>query len=481
MSTEKFSLMAIMLYFCIGCSAICWGEERTIDDPKAYQVERNSPQIFKHLVNEQENIEKSLYQELLKRQADFSMLLEAKYHLISGNIEKAEFFLKRFSPKRKEMELLKNRYLAIIAFIKDDYVGMLDYLQDGIYNNLAYYPHICLMKSLGEMTLRQRKAFKNEFSLCSPLTSRFSRNDQLWYESLAKLFERNYSTLKGGDLDTISKSLEDNEIIRPWLKLALYSNRESMIIPLISRIPGNAYHSHSVRELLGLIYYRLGEESKALEFIDDLSGPNAENIKGNIDLLKGRDELAFGHFKLALQKKENSLNAVERALPLSWKLGQWKEGLSLLARIVDRQTDIKKKLSLNTAFQIRMNNFHRAFDQLKELRYYFKNESPKEVAQMHAYTAFMVNNKEEGLKNANIACRKNDGLMCYAEMELSIWEDLTKTIARDEEIYTDKEITMDNLKAVAEITPMHEEHLIDQRDIEELDSSLLGIELTKTQ
>jgi hypothetical protein len=57
--------------------------------------------------------------------------------------------------------------------------------------------------------------------------------------------------------------------------------------------------------VISFIYSRLHDNKKALSFIDDIDSPNAENIKGNIRLRNKEYELAFGHFKLALNKKED--------------------------------------------------------------------------------------------------------------------------------------------------------------------------------
>ncbi len=49
------------------------------------------------------------------------------------------------------------------------------------------------------------------------------------------------------------------------------------------------------------------------------------------------------------------------------------------------------------------------------------------------------------------------------------WENLGKTMNRDEVIFSDKEMTLDSLKEKKEIIPLKETISVDQRDIEELD------------
>ncbi len=196
-------------------------------------------------------------------------------------------------------------------------------------------------------------------------------------------------------------------------------------------------------------------------------------------MIKGQYELAFGHFKLALLKKENSKNAIERALPLAWLLGQYKDGLSLLSRILDEETDIRKKVLLNTAFQVRLNNFLRSQQQMRSLKMLFQGELPKEAAIMGSYTSLMNDDVKLAYTHANNACRKNDGLNCWFLFQNLIWEDLAKTMRRDEHTYSDNEVTLSLLKEKAEVAPITETLLIDQKDIEELDGvevQLLGKE-----
>ena len=61
------------------------------------------------------------------------------------------------------------------------------------------------------------------------------------------------------------------------------------------------------------------------------------------------------HFKLALAKKEDSQNAIERALPLSWILGQWRDGLDLLQKVKSYAGNERNIDALKIAFLIRDN------------------------------------------------------------------------------------------------------------------------------
>ena len=72
---------------------------------------------------------------------------------------------------------------------------------------------------------------------------------------------------------------------------------------------------------------------KAFEYIEGLSSPNSENIRGNLFLAQKKYELAYAQFKLALKRKVNSQNSLERIIPISWMLKQWKDGLEYIDKL----------------------------------------------------------------------------------------------------------------------------------------------------
>ncbi|MEK6626410.1 MAG: hypothetical protein AABY86_15680, partial [Bdellovibrionota bacterium] len=417
--------------------------------------------------------------ELSARKQDFLNLLEAKNYLINGQVKRAQFFLEKWRPKGLGIQMVRNRYLALTYFIQDRFADMNEILNNKFFSNVTYYPQVCMLKFMGAIMAKDRHKMKEEFFTCGTHTFRYSNTEHMWLESLYKFASGDLLALKGRDLSYFARDLDDSNILRIWMKLGLYTNRERYLQPFLQQMPAEAYQSHKTRELLGLIYYRLGDDKKALEFVEDLSGPNAENIKGNIEMTKGQHELAFGHFKLALLKKENSKNAIERALPLAWILGQYKDGLSLLSRILDQETDIRKKVLLNTAFQVRLNNFQRSHQQMRSLKMLFQGELPKEAAIMGSYIALMNEDIKLAYLNAENACRKNDGLNCWFLFQGLIWEDLSKTMKRDEQTYSDTDVTIAQLKEKSTEGPPKETLLIDQKDIEELDGievQLLGQE-----
>jgi hypothetical protein len=60
-------------------------------------------------------------------------------------------------------------------------------------------------------------------------------------------------------------------------------------------------------------------------------------------------------------------------------------------------------------------------------------------------------------------------------MKLSQWDNIGKTIQRNDDIFSDTSMTIDTLKSAVKSTPLIEESNIDQETIEELDSQTISI------
>ena len=254
-------------------------------------------------------------------------------------------------------------------------------------------------------------------------------------------------------------------------------NKEDFLFRNLKNLPPRAYENSRIRELVGLVHYRTGDSKKAFDFIEDLDTPNAENIKGNIKLSEKKYELAFGHYMLALKRKQNSLNALERAIPLAWIVGNWDDGLKLLRRILTTKDNEKKVLVLDTLFRIRKEKFQESAAQIRYLDEKYLNKAPFELELMKSYV-FLRNKENKPFHSSSTrTCRDFDGLSCWLSLQSGIWDNIGQTINRKEKIPNGHELNIDLIREKMTIEEMDEVHYVDQRDIEELDSSLVQVKL----
>ncbi len=414
-----------------------------------------------------------IQQEYKVKSQDIFSLQQAKTAIINGDLELAYFFLSKVNSRRSDLKLVKNRYLSFIKFIEGDYKESYNLISSNQYNINQFYQQICLMRIINLVALDDLKLFKDEMAACQNATLDYSPNNHFWLKQISNIKEKNRDLLKGNLILKLRETLADNNYIKIWMKLALFINREDVIISKLASFPAESYKDKEIRELVGFAYYRLGNVEKATEFIEDIETPNADNIRGNINLSQNKLELAFGHFKLALKKKQNSQNALERGIPLSYLLGQWDEGLMMLERSVTGE-DEKKKIALQTVLNIRKEDIETSRKLISVLEYKFNNQIPYEVILMDTYVSLKEGNQERLSASAANGCDKDEGLHCWLYMKLLDWENIGKTMTREEPTLTG-EFNLDDLKGQGEIIPLDDNIMIDQKDIEELDSSEVNL------
>jgi hypothetical protein len=407
---------------------------------------------------------------------DYKNLLLAKRGLINGELNITKHYLGKIDDSDTTILSIKLRYLAIIEFIKGNFQKVIQLLSNRVYREVKDYKHICLLKVIAMMTQKITNELRIEISKCRDYNKDKTINESMWLSNIESLKLNDLKSVAGMNTSDIRKIIRDQELIRIWLKTGLYLGEDKLISKNISALPGSIYRSKRFRELMGFYWYRLGDYKKALSFVEDINSANSDNIRGNINLEEKKYELAFGHFKLALQKKANSINSLERAIPLAWSLEQWKDGNNLIGRLVDYGIDKNKLKALEIAFQIRQGNYKLAKRNLNVLDAAYKGQPPLIVTQMQSYVAFRLNDVQMLKLMSDRACKKDDGLNCWIQGQLLIWENISKTAKRNDLTKGNNKFLIDSLKAKVEITPIKEEIIIDQYDIEELDSKKITVD-----
>lgn len=433
-------------------------------------------------------VETELQNEAFERGSDLENLLRAKYRLINGDLRMTKFYLNRIDDKKRKLYPIKIYYQSLVSFIEGDFEQSLIHLKNNHLNDVFNYPKVCLLKLINYMAVNDTESINKEKNNCMFYTAKNSKNDQYWLDTMIKLKLKDSAGVRKNILTDVEYTLSDDEMAKLWLKTGLYLNKEKSMLDLISLLPESSYQSKRLREIVAFMYLRSGKSSdhqKALAFIDDIDSANAENIKGNINLQNKEYELAFGHFRIALQKKQDSSNSLERAIPLAWILSQWTDGLTMLESTPNKKLDPRNVRAIRIAFLIRDKKFEIAQKELTLLKIDFQHAPPFEVNIMDSYVALMMGATEKKFdrrkaeESSEKSCKDFDGISCWTSLQFIQWENLGKTIKRNEEIITDKELSIESLKEKKTHEPLKEIQTVDQRDIEELDGQ--SIELMKVQ
>ena len=429
--------------------------------------------------------ESNVNRELYNVQADIENLYRSKYNMVNGNLKNARFYLNKIDENRTTLTNVKKRYLAIIEFLEGNFTRSLEALNHKIYFDSYHNGHICLLKLLNYMAINDTDAIKREKDQCISYTINYSKNDLYWLDTMIKLKLKDEKGLKKNMMTEFGFTIGEDEVSRIWLKTGLYLNKEKDLLDLIAVLPENSYQSKRIREMIAFLYLRTGtaeNKTKALSFVDDIDSANAENIKGSINMQNKEYELAFGHFKLALSKKQDSINSLDRAVPLAWLLNQWKDGLDMLARNTNKNVDPRNKKAIKAAFLIRDKRYDEAHAELTLLKNEFKNDPPSEISIMDSFVSLIVGAKDKKYdkrkveESAEKACRAFDGINCWISLQHIQWDNLGKTVLREDETFSDSQITIEALKEKKELKTLVENNTVDQRDIEELDGRSVKIE-----
>lgn len=451
---------------------------------KADELELKEIQLVGEEYSLDASMEASLTFENNQRQIDLYNLQKGKFKLINGDLKMAEFYLNRINDKTSLLTSIKKKYLATIYFINGRFDKSIGELNHDVFASNDHYAENCLLRVINFMAVNDMEAINKEAVSCKFYTAKYTKNDHFWLDTMIKLKQKDMAGVNRNLMVNTDDVINDEEMSKLWLKTGLYLNKEKSILDLIEILPETAYRSKRLREIIGLMYLRAGQPEKAKAFVEDITTANSENIKGNLNLQKQEYELALGQFRLALLRKQDSSNALERAIPLAWMLNQWSDGLMIMNNISNKTLDPRNAAALRIAFLIREKKFAEAQKELTLLKIAFKYAPPVEVNMMDAYVSLIMGSTEENFDKRKLeeltekACKSFDGMSCWMALQHAQWENLGKTIKRDEPTFTDKNLSVDMLKNKQPIEPLMEIKTIDQSDIEELDSEMLRINPT---
>lgn len=426
---------------------------------------------FPEAVLDLEELNKELFSE---RKSQHKDLVKIKYHLLNGEISLAKFLLRKLTYTKTNLRPLVYRYLALISFVESDFLKTYEYLSVPELQDIPHFGKVCILRVLTEIVLEKKEQLEESWKDCqSHNVTNFRNKNLIWLDLLVELKTRpkvGITSIPFKGIKLASYSAEEIKII---LKLALYLNQEEMLAGQLTELTIDQLEDPEIREIIGQIFFRTGAFKKAYQFIEDLKSPNAENIKGNIYVLRKKYEIAYAQFKLALEQKSNSQNALERLLPLAWILGDWESGVQYSEQLNSQAKNYAHKLTLMAAFQMQKGEYNKAGQTLNTISYKTMRGTELSVTQLASFTSLMQNKAGEAQKNALLSCEQYDLINCWILFQLGQWEDFPLMLRREEEIPKKNDwekLTKSNLNE-----PLKEAVFVNQVDIEELDDKLIQL------
>jgi hypothetical protein len=401
-------------------------------------------------------------------------LKKVKYYLINGEINLAKVYLSQLIYRQSKLRPIIYRYLAILHFMTSDFHKTYEYLNQPELKNIPHFAKICTLKVLSEIVLNKKTELKSDWDRCQMENSaHFVEKNLIWIETLVQLRLKPQAGITKIPFKQFKLASLDNDELKIFLKLALYLNQESLVIDQLSELTIDQLKDSEIRELAGQIFFRKGQLAKSYRFIEDLKSPNSENIKGNLYLLRQKYEIAYAQFKLALEQKQNSQNAVERLLPLAWLLGDWEGGSKYAEKLIAPPKTQINKLTLSAAFLVQAGHYENANLMLKSIAERSQRGGELDITQLLSFTGLMLNRTEIVRKQAALSCEQYDLINCWVLFQLGQWDTFPLTIRREEKLPEKRD--WETLIKEEIHQPLKETVYVNQIDIEEMDDKLIQL------
>lgn len=418
-----------------------------------------------------EELNRVMFSELKIQDKD---LKKVKYYLINGETRMASVHLAKLSYTHTKLRPVINRYLAILSFIQGDFVKTHEYLSLPELQNLPHFAKICVLKVLSEIVLNIKLTLEENWTRCQiENPGQFRERNLIWLEVLVQMKLNPYRGMTKIPFVRTKIMALDNEEAKVMMKLALYLNQEELLVKELPDLTVEQLQDPEIRELAGQVFFRTGALAKSYRYIEDLKSPNSENIKGNLYLLRKKYELAYAQFKLALEQKLNSQNAMERLLPLAWLLGDWEGGSKYSEQVLASPNTHINKMTIVAAFSMQKGDYDKASSILESISQSSRRGTSIEVTQLAAFTALMQNKPDIARKEAQMSCAQYDMVNCWILFQLSQWDSFPLTIRREDQIPEKKEwekLVQNDIRK-----PLKETIFVNQLDIEELDDKLIQL------
>lgn len=412
-----------------------------------------------------------LFSELKAQNFD---LKKVKYFLINGEIRLASVYLSKLAYTQTKLRPVIFRYLALLSFIEGEFDKTHKYLSLPELQNIPYYGKICVLKVLTEIVLDKKKNLEDNWIRCQiENAGQFRERNLIWLETLVQLKIKPRSGITKVPFKQFRIAALENEEAKVMMKLALYLNQENLITEQIPDLTVDQLKDPEIRELAGQAFFRTGSLARSYRFIEDLKSPNAENIKGNLYILRQKYEIAYAQFKVALEQKQNSQNAMERLLPLAWLLGDWEGGSKYAEQVIASPQTLINKMTLMAGFFMQKGDYERANNILESIAHRSRRGTEIEVTQLASFTALMQNKPDVVRKNSHMSCAQYDLVNCWVLFQMAQWDSFPLMIRREDKIPEKREwekLIQSELKK-----PLTETVFVNQIDIEELDDKLIQL------
>ena len=292
-----------------------------------------------------------------------------------------------------------------------------------------------------------------------------------------QLFPKVINGLLNSDNDYIQENIAQSSLemeslkeIISVLKSSVITGNHEFFLDYISFIPEKFFRYRSVRELLGVIFFRLRDFGKTKKILKNIKTINAINIKANMALEEKNLDIALGFYLEALKIDPLSINTFRRLLPLTWKLRKYDLALKIIKTY---QLLINQESVLKSAIELKNKNYENSYRLLiKETNINNSKASTIELLTGLALTHYLNRNKELK-KYSQKLCLKGNSIGC----EFLLNNEALGKIKNIQKAYLESNMTetvdLESLTSTpSDKNFYNDKKFIQQRDIESIDDQV---------
>ena len=407
-------------------------------------------------------LQESYQQQMLKRRfQDLKRLRGIKYLMINGDLVRAQRRLQQFHPQFPQLRIIQKRYLATLWVLQGQWQRALKVFNAVEFQSPSAYRTVCPLKVLALVATQKRDQAGREFGHCFDFKEGEQTNDATWMSAL----------ITGTNPISLPRDGDDFNKVKIGLKLALYLGQEKQVLEHLGHIDKGIVRDQRIKELLALIHHRLGDRSKALSLLEGVGLANGQNLQGNEALKEGDISQAGEHFKQALKKKGDSLNAIRRLLPVAWKQRDFASGWDAMKLALELgQAEGAARIHLS-ALLTELDKPQKVILHLLLLPWKERQQHTALVNELLAFNYLVSSRPKKALLAARKSCELGNVLSCYLSGALARWDNFSETLKSDRPIPSPEGIDITQLSGeTLEGDPFAAEiRYVDQENIQRLD------------
>lgn len=339
------------------------------------------------------------------------------------------------------------------------------------------YNIVCGLFILNKLFINNLDKIESELDTCKNINKDFNTFSHFFTEAIVhKKTGQNLEKTDRFFYENAQSFSSENEI-KAYLKLAIVLNQHKKVINLLANLPPSAYESKEIRELLGFIFFRLGEFKKVSKYLQNINTVNSNNLLSTILLRDKKWDLAFARLLVSLKLNPYIETTLDRLITLTIKTKKYDLGL--------KYTE-KKKFFLNSFnddinldeykllyiyFNLKNGNFRKAYAEVDQLMKTFRENTPDIILAIGSFLATVIQQKSVNEENYLFkSCERRNILSCYFLQTLGYFNGLNYFVEEFNAQSLSRTIKIDELKKGTFFNPIKEQVFINQKYIEELDS-----------